>query len=200
MYNTCMFNLVALGNPGQKYQLTRHNVGFLALSFFAKKNDLPQGRKSAKYLGEVAEGVVAGNEVRLLYPDTYMNNSGQAVKKITTVSPVDSLIVLYDDVALPFGEVRISFGRGDGGHNGIKSIIEALGTKDFVRVRIGVGASSFWTGKLKVLTGDQLAKFVLSSFSKSEQEKLEKDIFPRVQEVLLAIMTGGYEKAMNQFN
>ena len=195
-----MFNLVALGNPGQKYQLTRHNAGFLALNFFAKKTDLPKAVKSAKYLGEVTEGVVAGSEVRLLYPDTYMNHSGQAVKKLITPNEEASLVVLYDEVALPLGEVRVSYGRGAGGHNGIKSIIESLGTKDFIRIRIGIGVSSFWTGKLQVMTGDQLAKFVLSSFSKSEQEKLETEIFPKVQEILLSIMKEGYDKTMNQFN
>jgi len=200
MYNTFMFNLVGLGNPGQKYQLTRHNVGFLALSFFAKKTDLPKTVKSAKYLGEVTKGVVAGSEVYLLQPDTFMNLSGQAVKKLIASGEESSLVVLHDEVALPLGEVRVSFGRGAGGHNGIKSIIESLGTKEFIRVRIGVGVSSFWTGKLQVLTGDQLVKFVLSSFSKSEQEKLEKEILPKVQEILLSIMTNGHEKTMNQFN
>lgn len=195
-----MFNLVALGNPGQKYQLTRHNVGFLALNFFAKKNSLPKVVKSAKYLGEVTEGVISGREVRILYPDTFMNHSGQAVKKVITSGDGKDLVVVYDEVALPLGEVRVSYGRGAGGHNGVKSIIESLGTKDFIRIRIGVGATSFWTGKLKILTGDQLAKFVLSVFSKSEQEKLEQEIFPKVEEILLSIMAEGYTQAMNRFN
>lgn len=200
MYNGLMFYIVALGNPGLKYQLTRHNVGFLALDFFAKKNSLPKAVKSAKYLGEVSEAVVANTEVTLLYPDTYMNNSGLAVKKLVASGQENNLVAIYDDVALPFGEVKVSFSRGAGGHNGIKSIIDSLGTKDFVRVRIGVAATSFWTGKLKVLTGDQLAKFVLSPFSKKEQEKLEQEILPQVTEILLLIIKDGYVKAMNQFN
>lgn len=195
-----MYYFVALGNPGTKYQMTRHNVGFLALQFFAEKINLPKTTKSAKYLGEVTSGIVQNVDVSVLYPDTFMNHSGSAVKKLVPSAEIDSLVVVYDDVALPLGEIRVSFGRGHGGHNGIRSIIDSMKTKDFIRVRIGVAQTGFWTGKLKIKTGDALAKFVLSDFNKGEQEKLDKEIFPRVNEILLSILKDGCDKTMNKFN
>lgn len=195
-----MYYFVALGNPGSKYKFTRHNVGFLAADFFIKKMQLPETVKSAKYLGELSEGNVLDQDLSVLYPDTFMNHSGKAVKKLLNSPDSSNLVVIYDDVALPFGEVRVSFGRGDGGHNGIKSIIETLGTKDFIRLRIGVAPSSFWTGKMKVLTGEALPKFVLSNFTRNEQDKLEKEVFPKVKDVLCSILEVGHDKTMNRFN
>lgn len=195
-----MHYIVALGNPGSEYESTRHNVGFMALDFIVDFFNLPKSTKSSQSAGKVSQGEIEGEEVRLLFPETFMNHSGSAVKKMVPKDEVSRLIVLYDDVALPLGEVKISFDRGDGGHNGIKSIVSALGSKEFIRVRIGVSPTSFWTGKIKPLVGSDLSRFVLGKFSGREMTKLTEEVFPKVNEVVSTILTKGYVQAMNIYN
>jgi peptidyl-tRNA hydrolase, PTH1 family len=195
-----MYYIVALGNPGEEYTNTRHNVGFLAADTFVKAHTLPEPRITAQYVGKVSEGGVGDGSVSVLFPETFMNRSGVAVKKFVPPSELANMVVLYDDIALPFGEVKVSFGRGDGGHNGMKSIIGALGSKDFIRVRIGIAPTSFLTGAAKMVSGPDLPKYVLAAFSKSEQAKLSKEILPHVSTVLETIVKEGYVKAMNQYN
>lgn len=195
-----MHYIVALGNPGSEYESTRHNVGFMSLDFIVDFFNLPKSTKSSQSAGKVSQGEIEGEEVRLLFPETFMNHSGSAVKKMVPKDEVSRLIVLYDDVALPLGEVKISFDRGDGGHNGIKSIVSALGSKEFIRVRIGVGPTSFWTGKIKPLVGSDLSRFVLGKFSGREMTKLTEEVFPKVNEVVSTILTKGYVQAMNIYN
>jgi len=192
--------VVGLGNPEKKYQQNRHNIGFLALDFLVHELGLPGARQSSMYEGLYTSGTFKKERFDLLYPQTFMNHSGRAVIKLVKGENRERLVVVYDDLALPFGEVRISFGRGDGGHNGIKSIIDSLKSKDFVRVRIGIAPLSFWTGKIKIISGDQVAKYVLADFSKKEQLALQSEIFPKVKEMILSIATTGREKAMNRFN
>ncbi len=194
-----MHYLVALGNPGQEYESTRHNVGFKALDFIVANFNLPQPVKSSQYVGKVSEGEIEGERVFLLYPETFMNHSGSAIKKMVSKDEISRLIVLYDDVALPLGEVKISFDRGDGGHNGIKSIVSALGSKEFTRIRIGVAPTSFWTGKIKPLTGSDLSRFVLAKFTNREQVKLT-EVFATVCGAVGVIVQEGYVKAMNVYN
>ncbi len=195
-----MYYIVALGNPGEEYTYTRHNVGFLAADVCISVHALPEPRSMAQYVGKVSAGSIGGNEVTLLFPETFMNRSGAAVKKCVPPNELVTTVVLYDDIALPFGEVKVSFGRGDGGHNGMKSIISALGSKDFIRVRIGIAPTSFLTGAAKAVTGSELPKYVLAKFSKSEQVKLSKEILPHVAEVVETIVKEGYIKAMNRYN
>lgn len=195
-----MYYLVALGNPGDEYKKTRHNVGFAALDFIVSELHLPSPVKSSQYAGLFSEAQIDGIDVALLYPETFMNHSGSAVKKLVPRQEISKLIVLYDDVALPLGEVRISFDRGDGGHNGLKSIIGTMQTKEFIRVRIGVAATSFWTGKVKTVAGDVLAKFVLGKFTSKEEKQLESEVFKTVLAAVKTIVVSGKEKAMNQFN
>lgn len=199
MYNSSMNYVVGLGNPGEEYVDTRHNVGFAALDYIVKSLGLPTPTKSAEYAGRVCVGMIKDEEVSLLWPDTFMNHSGSAVKKLVPKPESEKLVVLYDDVALPLGEIRISFGRGDGGHNGIKSIITSLGTKDFARVRIGVGPTTFWTGKIKTLSGEALPKFVLGKFTKREESKLA-EVLSTVSDAVVTIVGEGYVKAMNTYN
>lgn len=195
-----MYYLVALGNPGEEYTYTRHNVGFLAADTFVTVHTLPEPRSTAQYVGKVSEGSVGGESVAVLYPETFVNRSGTAVKKFVPLEDVPKMVVLYDDIALPFGEVKVSFGRGDGGHNGMKSIIGALGTKDFIRVRIGIAPTSFLTGGVKPVTGAELPKYVLAPFTKNEQAKLSKDVLPQVSAMVETIITEGYVPAMNRYN
>lgn len=195
-----MYYVVGLGNPGEAYTYTRHNVGFLALDELIATHRLPEPVLRSSSAGRVSEGMLGEVEVSLLYPETFMNKSGSAVKKVVPKEAIDRLVVLYDDVALPLGEVKVSFGRGDGGHNGIKSIAESLGSKDFVRIRIGVAPTSFWTGRIKTVDGGDRAKFVLGKFGRSETDLLHKAVLPKVAEVLVAVLESGYVKAMNKYN
>ena len=144
-YNGKMFYLVALGNPGDEYANTRHNIGWLVGDFVLAQAGLPALITDKSVSGQVTEGMVGGTAVKILYPDTYMNNSGAAVAKFVPRSEVGNLIVIHDDIDLPFGEIKLGKGRGDGGNNGVKSIIEKLGTKDFIRIRVGIAPKSFWT-------------------------------------------------------
>jgi PTH1 family peptidyl-tRNA hydrolase len=195
-----MFYIVGLGNHGEKYQNTRHNVGWIVCDYVREKAHLPALAPDNSMSGRVTEGMIAGVEVLMLYPDTYMNNSGSAVVKFVPKSAVGYLIVIHDDIDLPFGEVKLNKGRGDGGNNGIKSVIEKLGTKDFIRIRVGIAPRSFWTGEVKrPKGGGPLEKFVLKPFARSEEEKLEEvkeRAFGALQEILLR----GLESAMNKYN
>lgn len=195
-----MYYIVALGNPGEGYIHTRHNVGFLAADTFVSTCSLSEPRSVAQYVGKVSEGVVGSESVMVLYPETFMNRSGKAVQKFVPQGELAKMLVIYDDIALPFGEVKVSFGRGDGGHNGMKSIIGALGSKDFIRLRIGIAPTNLSTGTVNMVSGTDLPKYVLATFSKSEQVKLSKEILPHIAEVIETIIKEGYIKAMNKHN
>ena len=198
-----MYYIVGLGNPGERYQRTRHNIGWLALDAFIAGNGLPRPVQSAQYGGRMGEGYCHGEEVVVLYPDTFMNNSGSVVKKLVPASVTDRLIVLHDDVDLPLGQVRVSFGRGSGGHNGVVSIIDKLGTRDFIRVRIGVAKSGFWPWQqdqvIRPQGGGALEKFVLGGFSTREETTLQAAIQAAAAAVTM-IIEKGKTAAMNEFN
>ena len=136
----------------------------------------------------------------MLMPTTYMNSSGGAVAKLVPKGEVGQLIVLHDDIDLPLGEVKVSVGRGAGGNNGVQSIIEKLGSKDFVRVRIGIAPRSFWTGKVKrPRGGGPLERFVLQKFTGSEQKQLP-EVFKTVNGAATTVVEGGAVAAMNRWN
>lgn len=195
-----MFYIVALGNPGEKYSDTRHNVGWLAMDYCIDKFGLPGLVESGGLSGRLTEGVVVGNEVAVLYPTTFMNNSGSAVTKLVPKGEVGQLIVVHDDIDLPFGEIKVVQGRGAGGNNGVASIIQKLGSKEFVRVRVGIAPKSFWTGKVKRPTGGgPLERFVLKSFSGSEKKQLP-EVFDKVRYALETLVVSGAEAAMNKCN
>ena len=195
-----MHYIVPLGNPGDKYQDTRHNVGWQAIDFCIGAWRLPSLVESGGLSGRLTEGVVQGGEVTILYPTTFMNNSGSAVQKLVPKGATGQLIVIHDDVDLPLGEIKVTQGKGAGGNNGVSSIIEKLGSKDFVRVRIGIAPKSFWTGKTKRPTGGgPLERFVLKAFTSSEQKQLV-EVFPQVQRAIETILADGVTKAMNQCN
>jgi PTH1 family peptidyl-tRNA hydrolase len=190
--------IVSLGNPGKKYENTRHNVGWVALDYFIEQSGLPSLFTSSKYAGRVSEGMIGNKEVTLLYPDTFMNKSGSAVKKLVPKGQEDTLVVVYDDVDIPVGEIKVSFGRGDGGHNGIKSIVSSLGTKEFARVRIGIAPKSFF-GKTKRPKGARLPKHVLGDFKKREQNDLQEGL-EKAKVAIELIVKDGVEKAMEKCN
>jgi PTH1 family peptidyl-tRNA hydrolase len=129
-----------------------------------------------------------------------MNNSGSAVAKLVPKDKIADLVVLHDEIDLPFGEIKISKGRGGGGNNGVSSIIQKLGSKDFVRIRIGIAPTSFWTGKVKrPAGGGSLERFVLKPFTPREQKQLP-EVFRKVDAALQTVVEKGVEEAMNQWN
>ena len=195
-----MYYIVGLGNHGEKYQNTRHNVGWLVCDYIREKAGLPTLIGDKAMSGRVTEGLIAGAPTKLLYPDTFMNNSGSAVVKFVPRDEIGNLIVIHDDIDLPLGEIKLGRGRGDGGNNGIKSLIEKLGTKDFIRIRIGIAPKSFWTGEtVRPKGGGPLEKFVLKPFTKKEEEQL-KEVKDRAFGALQVLLQSGLETAMNKYN
>ena len=200
MYNTDMFYIVALGNPGEKYANTRHNVGWMAMDHCLEKLCLPNLVESSQFSGHTCHGMIVGEEVIVLCPTTFMNNSGSAVEKLVPKDEVEKLVVVHDDIDLPFGEVKIGKGRGAGGNKGVQSIMDKLGSKDFVRVRIGIAPKSFWTGKVKRPEGGgPLERFVLKPFSSTEKKQLP-EVFDKARVALEVIVGEGVEAAMNKCN
>lgn len=193
-----MYYIVALGNPGEEYAKTRHNVGWLVLSAFLWTYNFPSLRLSAQYQGLVSEGRMSTYDVTVLYPNTFMNASGRAVKKLA-IDDLSKLIVLHDDIALPLGEIKISVARGDGGHNGLTSIIKELQSNEFIRVRIGIGERNFFTREVKRPSGAKLPKFVLGNFTKKELVVVD-EVAMMVKSALTSIMTEGVEATMNTYN
>ena len=186
-----MFIIVGLGNPTKEYDGTRHNVGFDAIDAIADKYNISvTERKNRAFCGK---GIIAGQKVLLAKPQTYMNLSGESVRGLLDYFKIDEeteLIVIYDDVSLDVGQLRIRKKGSAGGHNGIKNIITHLGTNVFQRIKVGVGE------KPKEY---DLADYVLGHFSKSEKEQME-DGYKNAIEAIEMILQGEIDTAMNRFN
>ena len=187
----CDWLIVGLGNPGDNYSKTRHNVGFRAIDALAKSLGARVDR--AKFRGLYGQTVFEGNKLILLKPQTFMNNSGLSVMDAARFYklPPERVIVLFDDISLDVGRLRVRADGSAGGHNGIKSIIGCLNSQDFPRVKIGVGA--------KPHPDYDLADWVLSNFSASEEKALAPAI-ERAGEAALAILKDGVPAAANRFN
>lgn len=190
--------LVALGNPGEEYANTRHNIAWLIVRELVKNACVSEPHASLMFSGDVCVGNLHGKEVRFLFPTTFMNNSGVAVKKALECEPLSSLVVVHDEVDLPFGTVRIAEGRGAGGHNGVKSIIEQVDSKEFIRIRIGVAKKNIF-GIVKRPKGGKLSDFVLGELSKKERDMLP-ELVKKVTYALELIYTKGVKAAMTEVN
>lgn len=185
-----MYLIVGLGNPGTEYAATRHNIGFDMVTYLSDKYRIPMRGKEGKAI--VGKGLIEGQKVMLAQPQTYMNLSGESVRALMDYYKLseEDVIILYDDISMPVGQVRIRPKGSAGGHNGIKSIIQHLGTQEFPRIKIGVGD--------KPVNGD-LVKHVLGRFSK-EEDAMIRDVFELAERGLLALMLENVAVAMNTVN
>ena len=185
-----MYMIVGLGNPGSEYAATRHNLGFMLIDKLAAAAGAIVKRKECHAL--VGNATIEGERVVLVKPQTFMNLSGEAVSCLTSKYETDAnrLIVISDDLALPFGTIRLRERGSAGGHNGLKSIIGALGTNEFTRLRIGIQPEHPLS---------DAKRFVLSEFSNVEKETLN-EVLDRAAEALRSILRDGIRKAMSLFN
>ncbi len=178
-----MFFLAGLGNPGEKYALSRHNAGRQAVDYFEVRSSKLETRK-----------------LKIIESPEFMNNSGRAIAKfVKSKKAAEKLIVVYDDIDLPLGSMKISWDKGSGGHRGLESVIKAVKTKEFIRIRIGVSPSTP-SGKIKKPQGEKkVLDFILGNFSPKEKEILKK-VFKKASEAIEVIVSEGREVAMNKFN
>lgn len=185
-----MYLIAGLGNPTKEYDKTRHNVGFSVIDVLADRYRIDISEKKHKAL--CGKGVIEGQKVLLLKPQTFMNLSGESIRAAADYYKIEpeEMIVIYDDISLDPGQLRIRLKGSAGGHNGIKNIIANLGTQDFPRIKVGVGAKP---------PRMDLADYVLSRFGAGEQ-KLMEEAFGEAAEVAVMMMTDGAERAMNHFN
>jgi PTH1 family peptidyl-tRNA hydrolase len=175
-----MFTLIPLGNPGTKYARTRHNVARVLLSM-------------------IKDEVMKISSLEIMIPNTFMNESGTAVQEYLRYHEGREIIVMYDDKDLPYGTFRISYDRGDGGHNGVKSIIAALQKKDFIRIRIGIAPREVDGKEVKAPHGESVQGYVMGTIKEDEEVAL-REIATRVLGSIQTITESGYQKAMEVYN
>lgn len=189
--------IVGLGNPGRSYAHNRHNIGFMCLSYFARKQGIRLDRKLGK--ARTGVGEVAGEGVILARPQTFMNLSGQSVSRLVARFDIalDDLLVIHDDLDLPLGKIRLRRGGSSGGHKGVDSIIFSLGNEDFLRLRVGIGRPASVENHAE--TGEGIITYVLSDFT-PEEKQIVTQVIPRVNEAILYLLTKGLSPAMNKYN
>ena len=181
--------ITGLGNIGEEYHNTRHNIGFTVLDFFAEKQSLKFGKSR---LGQSIQHTINGRKIILLKPDTYVNLSGEAVffwinyYKI----PIENLLIILDDLSIPFGTIRLKEKGGNAGHNGLKSIESALATQNYARLRFGIGAD-FPRGRQ--------VDFVLGKFSENEKKQIPL-LLDKTKDILMSFVMNGVQTTMNRFN
>ena len=186
-----MFIIAGLGNPDRQYEGTRHNAGFDVIDRIAEKYNIAVDTK--KHRACIGKGIIGGQKVILAKPQTYMNLSGESIRSLVDYYKIDEeneLLVVYDDISLDVGQLRIRAKGSAGGHNGIKNIIAHLGTQVFPRIKVGVGEKP---------KGYDLADYVLGHFSKAEREQMEEGYDNAVRAAEM-IVSGQLNEAMNEFN
>ena len=186
-----MFIIAGLGNPDRQYEGTRHNAGFDVIDRIAEKYNIAVDTK--KHRAYIGKGIIDGQKVILAKPQTYMNLSGESIRSLVDYYKIDEeneLLVVYDDISLDVGRLRIRAKGSAGGHNGIKNIIAHLGTQVFPRIKVGVGEKP---------KGYDLADYVLGHFSKAERERMEEGYDNAVRAAEM-IVSGQLNEAMNEFN
>ncbi|MBF0242831.1 MAG: aminoacyl-tRNA hydrolase [Desulfamplus sp.] len=194
MADSQIYMVAGLGNPGKEYAKTRHNVGFIVVEELSYRHQLTFN--SSKFDADIAKGNIKGNQTILVKPQSYMNRSGFPIQKISSYFKIETnnIVVVHDELDLPFGRIMVVKDRGHGGHNGIRSIIETLGTKNFIRIRVGVGRPIADTEDKCVVTGH-----VLGRFEADEQTMLDS-IVKMSADACQFILSNGVQAAMNRFN
>ena len=185
-----MYIIAGLGNPGAQYAGTRHNVGFACIDELADQYNISVD--TSKHKGLIGKGVIEGQKVILVKPMTYMNNSGECIREVMDYykADIDDLIVIFDDISLEPGKLRLRPKGSAGGHNGIKDLIKQLGTQKFIRIKVGVGAKP---------QGWDLADYVLGRFDSKSRELVE-DAQERACKAVEMILSDGPDAAMNEYN
>ena len=185
-----MYIIVGLGNPGKQYANTRHNIGFCVIDALAERFQIPLNLKKHKAI--YGSGYIEGQKVILAQPQTFMNLSGESVRELADFYkvPETDIIVIYDDISLDVGQLRLRKKGSAGGHNGIKSIIQHLDSQDFPRIKVGVGEKP---------AGWDLADHVLAPFPKDQEELVQIGI-KRASDALVCLLTEDMDAAMNQYN
>lgn len=197
-----MFYIVGLGNPGEEYTNTRHNIGMMAITRFIKDNDLGDPITTKKFPALIVEGTAKKGKKEkftLMFPQTFMNKSGSALKDIiTSAKKAEQLVVIHDDIDLPVGKIKIVFNRGSGGHKGIESIVRAIKTEAFTRIRVGVCPTTP-TGKLKKPDHEKMLDFIVAEFKVNEMDVVKKAL-KNVSLAITRILEEDRTAAMNEFN
>lgn len=190
MTDASLIMVAGLGNPGEKYSRTRHNIGFLVIEELARRYSMPL--KQSRFDADFSKGRISDRAVVLVKPLSYMNRSGIPIQRLSSFFKINSseLIVIHDDLDLEFGRIRIAANRGHGGHNGIRSIVEAFGSRDFIRIRIGVGRPSSQEG---------VVGHVLGMFSPEEFNALDA-LVDKCADACLVILDKGVIRAMDLYN
>jgi len=175
LINLKMILIIGLGNPGQKYIKTRHNIGFRIIDKFAKENNFPEFKLVKKFNSLISENILNDKKIILAKPQTFMNNSGKAVKSLINFYKPTKFIIIHDDIDLPLKEIKTVKNRGSAGHKGVESIIKELGSKDFTRIRIGIRPTE--------KKPQNTERFVIQRFT-SEEEKTIKEITKKALEII----------------
>ncbi len=185
-----MFTVVGLGNPGEEYENTRHNTGRMAVEAFCGAFGLPDFEKDKKANSLKIDGKIGKNKVMCLLPETFMNKSGNAIKKIiTSKKKAEKLVVVHDDIDIALGKFKMSFGKGHGGHNGVKSIMRAVGTKEFFRIRVGICPTTPGGKLKKPKGGEKVLDFLMGKFKPAEIKILKK-VFKEANQEIEDIVSG----------
>ncbi len=192
--------IVGLGNPGEEYEHTRHNTGRILVEDFARRMKCDAFEHDKKANADTVTGKVKREAFTLVLPDTFMNKSGNAVARyVKSKKAAEQLVVIHDDLDLPLGRIKLSFNRGSGGHRGVESIVRALKTEAFVRLRVGISKDA-GKGRVKKPVGeDAVGDFILGAFKPAEEKEFKK-VSKLVSEVLEFIVEEGHQAAMQEFN
>jgi len=196
-----MYYLFGLQNPGKEFDQTPHNIGGAMMDMFWEDNSsfFQNRREDQSRKRDIAKGRMAEQELYAVFSNTFMNTSGTCLSDVED-GHKEKVVIIYDDIDLPFGEVKISFNRGDGGHNGIKDIIKVLGTKEFIRIRVGV-APTDWFGNPRKPKGRNAVQNYLTKKKLNKKYAMQYgDIFRTVEGIILEILRNGRQAAMNKFN
>ncbi len=185
-----LYFIAGLGNPGDKYQGTRHNIGFAVIDALSSAYDIRLDKK--KFDAVYGKGMIRDKEVILVKPRAYMNRSGLPIQRLLAYYKIlfKDMLVIHDDIDLTFGRLKIKVKGGHGGHNGVRSIMDACGNDDFTRVRVGIGRSE---------KGDSVTNHVLGRFQKSDEDWLDQ-VVARSRDAVVTILCEGTKEAMNRYN